>query len=392
MDWASVTFGAFLGIAGVLGLTAAAIYPIVQRKYLIWGIARAFFFTTMVVALFPLDLTQGNPAPGPGMALAEAALAMGAGVTGPFLASYIEPEIVMKRARRWLYATLPLGAFAAIASWAGLTMPAFAQLHDLALLAATCLLAGGLYVAIKARSRAAHFQLIGWGPLILIGIVAFSYEALTFQHLPYWPQLVLAGLVVDFIVTATGIVDGFMVVQKQRDRAMADVEAAELMIVTDPLTEIANRRGLEQHFDDTVRGRPSGLALLDCDHFKRINDQYGHDVGDSVLRAVAKGLQGRDVFAARLGGEEFVLLIYGKRWQEKAEEARRRITVQVRATVSELLYPVTASAGLAAVQEGESLGSAMKRADRALYAAKEAGRNRSLALTEFKPSPFKGVA
>jgi PleD family two-component response regulator len=77
---------------------------------------------------------------------------------------------------------------------------------------------------------------------------------------------------------------------------------------------------------------------------------------------------------------------------EKAEEARRRITVQVRATVSELLYPVTASAGLAAVQEGESLGSAMKRADRALYAAKEAGRNRSLALTEFKPSPFKGVA
>lgn len=392
MDWASATFGAFLGIAGVFGLTAAAIYPLVRRSYLLWGVARAVFFVVMVIAIFPIDLTEGTPAPGPRLALAEAALALGAAVTGPFLASYIEPEVKIGRARRWLFLMLPLGAFAAVASWLGLSMPGFNQLHDLALLACTGLLATGLFVAIKVGSRAARFQLIGWGPLIAIGLVAFTYEVVTLGHLPYWPYMLLGGLVIDFVVTATGIVDGFMVVQKERDRAVADVEAAELMIFTDPLTEISNRRGLEQHFEDGTRGRPSGLALVDCDHFKRINDQYGHDVGDRVLRAVAKGLESRDVFVARLGGEEFVLLIYGEEWQEKAEEARRRITSEVRSTVTELLYPVTASAGLAAVQPGDSLGSAMKRADRALYAAKEAGRNRSLALTEFKPSSFKGVA
>nr|WP_247711024.1 GGDEF domain-containing protein [Qipengyuania vesicularis] len=158
------------------------------------------------------------------------------------------------------------------------------------------------------------------------------------------------------------------------------------MTVTDSLTDIANRRGLEQHFSDPVRRRPTGLALVDCDHFKRINDQFGHDVGDKVLCAVARGLEGDHIFAARLGGEEFVLLLYSKNWQEAAENARRRITQAVRDAVPELPYPITASAGLAALEATDSLASVMKRADRALYAAKEAGRNRSLSLTEFRPA------
>ena len=392
MDWASAIFGAFVGIAGAFGLTAAAIYPLVRRSYLLWGIARAVFFTAMVIAILPLELADGLPVEGPRLAIAEAALALGAAVTGPFLASYIEPNRRVERATRLLCWMLPLGFFAAISSWIALTWPAFNQLHDLALLACTVLLAMGLYQSIKSGSRAARFQLVGWGPLILIGMVAFSYEVVTLGHLPYWPYLVLACLVLDYVVTATGIVDGFMVVQKERDRAVADVVAAEQMILLDPLTEIANRRGLEQHFDNAARGTPSGMALIDCDHFKRINDQYGHDVGDKVLRAVALGLQGRDLFVARLGGEEFVLLIYDEDWQGAAEAARRRITAEVRKAVPELLYPMTASAGLTAVHHEENLATAMKRADRALYAAKEAGRNRSLALTEFNPASLRGAA
>ena len=84
-----------------------------------------------------------------------------------------------------------------------------------------------------------------------------------------------------------------------------------------------------------------------------------------------------------------MLLIYGNDWQSMAEAARRRITQAVRLNVPEYPLPVTASAGLAAVSEGEALSSALKRADRALYAAKEAGRNRSLALTEFRPAAAK---
>lgn len=386
IDWSSVALGAFSGIAAVFGVTAIAIYPLVRRSYLLWGVARAIFFTVMVFALFPLEMADGTPERDDMMILAEAALALGAGATGPFLADYIEPKIRIGRARYLLFAMLPLGAFAAIGSWIGHYAGIFNRLHDLALLVCTVLLAAGLYQAIKAGSRAARFQIFGWGPLIGIGLVAFSYELILARDLPYWPYILLAGLALDFVVTATGIVDGFVVVQHERDRALANIEAAQLMTVTDSLTNIANRRGLEQHFSDPVRRRPTGLALVDCDHFKRINDQFGHDVGDKVLCAVARGLEGDHVFAARLGGEEFVLLLYSKNWQEAAENARRRITQAVRDTVPELPYPITASAGLAALEANDSLGSVMKRADRALYAAKEAGRNRSLSLTEFRPT------
>ena len=385
MDLASATFGAFLGIASVFGLTAAAIYPLVRRTYLLWGVARATFFTIMVVALFPIELTNGEPLAGPRLALSEGALALGAAMTGPFLANYVEPHIDLGRARRLLYWMLPLGVFAAAASAIGMSVPLYNQLHDLALLASTCLLAYGLYCAIRAKSRAALFQLIGWGPLIMIGLLAFSYELVTKGHLPYWPYLLLVGLVVDFVVSATGIVDGFVIIQKERDRAMADVKAAELMTVTDPLTEIANRRGLDQHFERADRSRLSGLALIDCDHFKRINDQFGHETGDRVLVGIGQGLKLDDTFVARLGGEEFVVLIYGDDWQERAEQARRCITLAVRAYVPDLPYPVTASAGLTSISKDDTLTSAMKRADKALYSAKESGRNRSLALTEFRP-------
>ena len=164
MELESVTFGAFLGIAGVFGLTAAAIYPLVRRSYLLWGVARAIFFSCMVIALFPIELSNGEPVAGTNLWLAEAALALGAAMTGPFLANYVEPHIKLGRARRLLYWMLPLGLFAAAASAIGQTLPLYNQLHDLALLAGTVLLAGGLYTAIKAGSRAARFQLIGWGP------------------------------------------------------------------------------------------------------------------------------------------------------------------------------------------------------------------------------------
>ena len=117
----------------------------------------------------------------------------------------------------------------AAASAIGQEVPLYNQLHDLALLACTVLLATGLYTAIRAGSRAARFQLIGWGPLILIGLVAFSYELVTQGDLPYWPYLLLAGLVIDFVVSATGIVDGFVIIQpyEEEEPAAAGMPTAE---------------------------------------------------------------------------------------------------------------------------------------------------------------------
>ncbi len=368
-------------------MTAAAIYPLIKRGYLLWGSFRAVFFTIMVVALFPLSMVDGIPLDTVRLSWAEAALAMGAGATGPFLVSYVEQNVDLGRTRAGLFAMLPLGILAALCSLIGITYPVFHTVHDAILLVCIGLLAAGLYAAIKARSRAARIQLLGWGPLLVTGLVSYTYELVVQSDMPFWPYLLLAGLVIDFIVTATGIVDGFVMVQKERDSALEDMEVAQRMTLIDPLTNIANRRGLERHFATRKDRKTTGIALIDCDHFKRINDQFGHDVGDRVLIAVAQALDAQNTFAARLGGEEFVLLLDGPNWQASAEYARQSITDAVRASLPELPYPITASAGLAHFDQDDTLQSAMKRADQALYAAKEAGRDRSLSLTRFNAPP-----
>ncbi|MCX7633091.1 MAG: sensor domain-containing diguanylate cyclase [Turneriella sp.] len=134
-------------------------------------------------------------------------------------------------------------------------------------------------------------------------------------------------------------------------------------------------------------GKPLSLVLTDIDHFKKFNDTYGHQVGDLVLKEVARVLmgvaRGNDV-AARYGGEEFALILPGKNLEEAravAESYRQRVeklTVKNPTEIGERLLRVTVSAGVACFnpeidQENKHL---IERADKALYAAKHAGRNR----------------
>ena len=127
------------------------------------------------------------------------------------------------------------------------------------------------------------------------------------------------------------------------------------------------------------RGEYLGLIMFDLDHFKRVNDTYGHDVGDIVLRettaSVSKILRSGDVLG-RLGGEEFVILV-----RSKDKRAARLLADRVRSAVEKTVIPqvpggITASVGVIAVSKQESAESALKRVDEFLYAAKLAGRNR----------------
>jgi diguanylate cyclase len=159
--------------------------------------------------------------------------------------------------------------------------------------------------------------------------------------------------------------------------------------LTDGLTSLANRR----HFDETMQtlaGKAMNddidlsLILLDIDHFKRINDTFGHPVGDQVLQLVAatvrNNLRPTD-FAARYGGEEFAVLLpntssegavtFGNRLRE-AFSSHRIVVRETRQPIG----IVTVSAGVAAYNPGESIAGWLKRADTALYAAKQGGRNR----------------
>ncbi len=155
----------------------------------------------------------------------------------------------------------------------------------------------------------------------------------------------------------------------------------------DPLTGLYNRRALAERCADELAhhratGQPLALAVLDIDHFKQVNDTHGHAAGDQVLcglgRELREALRASDT-VFRTGGEEFALLLPGA----DAESALRRVeALRERVAAADLGLPghrVSFSAGVAAVGPGlETLDALLQAADRALYAAKAGGRNRSI--------------
>ncbi len=153
--------------------------------------------------------------------------------------------------------------------------------------------------------------------------------------------------------------------------------------IVDPLTGVFNRRHMERCVGDAIERQrrssaPASLLLIDVDDFKRINDQFGHAMGDSVLKGIVAlvGKRSRKLdLLFRIGGEEFMLLL-----PDTQEAAAAVVAEQLRASIAEspLLdgLRLTVSLGVSELQPGDSLDSWMKHADDALYAAKKAGRNR----------------
>lgn len=155
----------------------------------------------------------------------------------------------------------------------------------------------------------------------------------------------------------------------------------------DHLTGLPNRLGFER-FVETWQGSEGGcggvLAICDIDHFKTVNDRFGHATGDRVLKNVADALhtlteKGHEV--ARMGGEEFVILMPGLALEQAACDVDLiRLSLQERELVDMVtknpIGAVTFSAGLTAIYKTEAMAAALRRADAALYDAKRAGRNR----------------
>ena len=384
MDWASFTLGAFVSCVVAFASASGVLAYIMQRRFLCWVATRAI--AVGIIALtFPPTERFLFASTSDAVLLRTIATDIAIAVIGPLLATYIDDRFDLRRTRILLWSMLPTGIALTLLAPSIAFTGTLDTLHDSVLVCLIAMLVVALFSAIRAGSRAAMFQAAAWAPGIGVAIAALFWE-LAWQHTaPFYFEAILVAFLIEFVVTAAGIGDGYMIMMRQRDEAMADVRAANMASALDPLTRIANRRGLAKKFRDPDVGRPTGIAMVDCDLFKRINDNYGHDIGDEVLVTVAKALASDSCFPGRLGGEEFMLLLYGSNWERTAELARRRITVLVRESVPEIPFDVTASAGLAIVNGDDSMESVMKRADRALYAAKGAGRDRSLRLTEFAP-------
>ncbi len=176
------------------------------------------------------------------------------------------------------------------------------------------------------------------------------------------------------------------------DRKLIELDYQRLAS-TDPLTDLPNRRFFEEYAKielDRLRrfGGAMSVLMMDLDHFKLLNDTYGHLAGDAVLKKVSAhcktAVRGSDLFA-RIGGEEFVALLLGtdEAGAIHLAENLRSIVENLRIKTDAGTLRVTSSIGISSIESSDvSINASLDRADKALYAAKNAGRNRVSVSTE----------
>lgn len=180
--------------------------------------------------------------------------------------------------------------------------------------------------------------------------------------------------------------------QRELARSNRNLKSSEArfksLSITDPLTGLANRRHLEELLNGEIEraeryGENFSLILADIDHFKHVNDSYGHDVGDNVLCTFAGLLQGqvRDCdLAARLGGEEFVVLLPQTDLAAATASAERLRVATREMRAADFPERISASFGVTCHRLDDSIHTLLKRVDQALYAAKTGGRDRVVTL------------
>ncbi len=221
------------------------------------------------------------------------------------------------------------------------------------------------------------------GALAILPCVAVGH-AITLLSLP--PSSAYPGRWVDVMVSVTGVAIVVLILER-RNQLLVERLAGEAR--TDPLTGLLNRRGFDEHAARELAhagrdGRAIALATFDIDHFKRINDEWGHIVGDRVLIRIAKVLvtesRGIDV-AARLGGEEFAVLMPGSD-EAGAEAFTQRVRLALTADDCSDAPEVRVSAGLTVTTVPTDVQVMLERVDFALYTAKRGGRDQTVTFGE----------
>ena len=202
------------------------------------------------------------------------------------------------------------------------------------------------------------------------------------------------------IVMANQKMENDLVVSKfQLEQAAQELDRSRKEARTDSLCQVANRKAVDETLAFLVsrfhsKKKPFGLMLIDIDHFKRINDTFGHEAGDEVLANVGKALnecvRPQD-FVGRLGGDEFVLMLEGL-----TEATAEAVGKRIRSTIELYNFSVgrngestvvTLSMGLAVMNSDDSAKTLYCRADQALYRSKELGRNQLYTIVDQQCPP-----
>jgi diguanylate cyclase (GGDEF)-like protein len=301
-----------------------------------------------------------------------------------FFIEFLEPGMVPPLLRRMATATRLVMLILA-ASMVVVTLPMVRTVTQITVVTLSIIYALTFIIGVIALirgSRAARVLCLTWVVTSLAGVARVAEINGAIHHNLLIDHSVLLTMGVNALLFALAIGMRVKILADERDDARDGERLAKRLADIDPLTGLLNRRGLlAQAVRDGARG-PLRLMIVDVDHFKSINDNHGHDMGDDVLRDLARVLArrcGRRGHVSRLGGEEFAVI-------GPAGELSPALALAILADVRQYRFArgisVTVSIGIAEGiihpgAQGEADWSALyRRADTALYEAKTTGRNR----------------
>lgn len=260
----------------------------------------------------------------------------------------------------------------------------------LGMLASAVFLASALvtFVASVAsalqRQREAYFMVLSWTPMLVLALLRMG-ELLGGWRNPEWMEYAFPiGLAMGGLVLTIGLTDHMHQLRRDRDHAS---HLATYDVLTGALTRSAVTERLDALVESAQRGRrPLSVVFFDIDHFKKINDEYGHRVGDQTLRIVSLRTRNRlrtyDLFG-RYGGDEVLVVLPDTQLREAlcvAENLRAAVNCRP-LSIDNRLFTATLSLGVAELHHGETVEKLLERADAALYASKETGRDRVTGYT-----------
>lgn len=368
--------------------TLKSAFPLYHAAFCLLAVVQTATFSGLLLLLTDLSMATQRA-----IAILSFDCMVAAGTL--LIVGFVEKHVFKPWQRKLLYAMAGLTVSLGIVGVFGLPLfgTASVQVYYAGYVVYLAALAYVVAYALQRGSVAIRWILLSYTPLLLVGVSnvvmgLFARQGPGIDN--YWLQNL--ALAFEVIVTAYAVTDRFLKIKRERDLARAQQFALEDLATRDPLTGLLNRRAIDEQFNDLHRAGYDTFALIDLDHFKSVNDAFGHQVGDAALQAVAKALQGDpEALAIRLGGEEFLVLLRGEDSMERAEKLRQAITIRVAREVVGLDRVVTASMGMVsfphAAMPTAGFTDVYARADQLLYEAKEQGRNRTVSerLKLFRP-------
>lgn len=389
-----ILFAIYAGILLLPILYSAVFFAALRYRFMLFhmGMTAGFFVYTVSSSGLILHFLTGLDAWGRTLT-SYASLSIALAFAGLFIIGFLEDHALGQRMRRAVLVTSGLLlANAAFIVLAGPSLPFVARnIYHAAYLPQILMFLGITIVAVRNGSRLIWFLVAGWSPSA-VAAADRILRGLDIYILPAEMDFSLyLCLGIEVLLTACGIAYRVMALRHERDIAMAREEELSRLAETDGLTGLANRRAFDAKL---VRMRAGALMIVDLDHFKQVNDRYGHQIGDNVLRQVGASLRVMEDEpwchrAYRLGGEEFALFADARDPGEAmiiADRVRNGLAIDILGAVPELEAPVTASIGIAMLT-GENAMIAYRAADAALYLAKSSGRNRAEIETALAERP-----